>query len=73
MSPVASAAAVAETLAPAGVRRSWSVVETARDNGRRLTAATPPRMLAPGGGAQGQVLHCNPAERFQTIEGFPGR
>ena len=72
MSLVASAAPVAETSSAAGSRRSWSVVETARDNGRRLATAMPPRLLAPGIGSTGHVLYCNPAEQFQVIEGFGG-
>ena len=50
--------------------RSWTLIETARDNGHRLTPITPPRPIAdaPAGGA----IVCNPGERYQTIEGFGG-
>lgn len=53
-------------------RRSWSVVETSRSGGRRLSPLAPPRLVAPGLEAAGSVLACDTSARFQTMEGFGG-
>lgn len=50
--------------------RAWTVIETARDNGHRLTElAAPAAAPAP---AAATTLVCDPAQRFQEIVGFGG-
>lgn len=48
---------------------SWSVYETARDNGHRL-AAVPAPAAAPAG--PGDAIALDPAQRFQQMIGFGG-
>lgn len=48
--------------------RSWSVIETARDNGHRLATISAP---APASGAAGALV-VDPAQRFQEMVGFGG-
>ena len=48
--------------------RSWSVIETARDNPHRLSPVAVPAAAAAGADA----LTLNPAERFQEMTGFGG-
>jgi glucosylceramidase len=71
MSPVLRPLLLA-LLLPAGLASAspWSVVETARANGHRLTpvAAPAPAAAAPGGA----VLRVDPAVRFQEMIGFGG-
>ena len=65
----ASAALMAAAPLFAGAGGAWRVFETARDNGH-LLAEVP----APDGQLQAgaPVLACDPATRFQTMEGFGG-
>ena len=48
--------------------RSWSVIETARDNGHRLAAVAAPTKA----GAAADALVVDPAQRFQEMVGFGG-
>ncbi len=70
MSPVLRPLLLA-LLMPAGLASAspWSVVETARDNGHRLTPVAPP---APAAAAGDAVLRVDPAVRFQEMIGFGG-
>ncbi|HVU25511.1 MAG TPA: glycoside hydrolase family 30 protein [Opitutus sp.] len=56
--------------ATAGAARTWSVVETARDNGHRLAALPAPAPRAAPAAAD--TITCAPAQRFQTMVGFGG-
>ncbi len=48
--------------------RPWTVLETARDNGHRLTPIAAPTATSPAAGA----LTLDPARRFQQMVGFGG-
>lgn len=50
--------------------RQWSVIETARDNGHRLTPLSAPA-AAPAASAAG-ALTLDPARKFQEMAGFGG-
>jgi glucosylceramidase len=57
-------------VAAASPLRRWSVIETARDNGHRLSpVATPAAATAPSPAA---TLTCDPSQRFQEMIGFGG-
>jgi glucosylceramidase len=65
--------ALAPALVPGPLQASpeWSVLETGRDSGRRLTDVS----ALPVGGAlppAASAIVCDPAERYQTVEGFGG-
>ena len=49
----------------------WTGVETARDNGHRLTIVTSPTAATPSPEAAADLI-CRPETRYQTIEGFGG-
>jgi glucosylceramidase len=55
-------------LLPASAARSWSVIETARDNPHRLSSVPAPSAA----GATAAALTLHPAERFQEMVGFGG-
>jgi glucosylceramidase len=67
--PLAGLSLLATTMITAQTPRTWSVIETARDNGHRLSpvaAPRPTRDVAP------DALVVTPAESFQEIVGFGG-
>ncbi len=48
--------------------RVWSLIETARDNGHRLTLLP----LPPAGSTPAAAITCDPNERYQEMVGFGG-
>ncbi|HVU23775.1 MAG TPA: glycoside hydrolase family 30 protein [Opitutus sp.] len=59
---------LAALLLSTAAARTWTVVETARDNGHRLTPIAPPGAAAAAAGA----LTLDPAQTFQEMIGFGG-
>jgi glucosylceramidase len=51
-------------------RSAWSLFETARDNGHRLASISLPAVSEKPEGVS--VILCDPAKRFQVIDGFGG-
>jgi glucosylceramidase len=68
--PLAAFLAFAPLALVAAAPRPWSIVETARDNGHRLTPLPGPSAASPG--SAGAILACDPQQRFQEMIGFGG-
>ena len=49
----------------------WSVIETARDNGHRLSNLTPPAVSTQRAETDADLV-CRPETRYQSIDGFGG-
>lgn len=70
--PRRAAAAVLLLSSPlVSIAASWTVLESARDNGHRLTPVSPAGGV-PTAGAPAAVLRCDPTQAFQTMIGFGG-
>jgi glucosylceramidase len=65
---IAAALLFASTAMLPAAPRSWSVIETARDNGNRLAVVAPPA----AGPASAGALIIDPAQKFQEMVGFGG-
>lgn len=65
---VGSSALAAATRAAARNKRNWALIETARDNGRRLAVIAAPTETVPGPAS----IRCDPRRTAQAIIGFGG-
>jgi len=71
LSRIAAALVLAVPACVPGADGAWTVFETARANGHRLSEVASP-VADPGGASAAGAITCEPGQPFQAMEGFGG-